>query len=739
MPKAAETTTTPKIEKERSEFRRLLLQNANYFGNLEKSDLKAVKKIVANTGYEQLNCVGYNPDKQFLEATISIKQPFGYGGDLCHAGTTEYVRFFIDYGSGWVDAGVAGAVVHDIPTSEDCSKHLTKPLTYVASLKLSPKIARCCNHPVLPKVHAILSWNLVPPAGPANVGWLPPWGNTLDCHVQIKPRPWSLFCILEDLSVNLNQKLKVPPLFEQVQDNPIPIPDPPPLTVSELAQMYTGKEAQAKKIEVESHRFGTSDLHMALTSGAFSEQLVAQKAEIWKAAGLDLSAVIGALQETSANTTYEQLECLGIDDTAPERLVATFRIKRPNGYSGNLCQAGSKEYIAFWADWDNTCKWSYVGTVTVNVHDIASIPKEGLCYSAILPVDLTYHRRPCGEPKIARIRAVLSWAVPPSTTNPNALDYWGNRLDTHVQINPGEVITGLPPAKIRNLGGIPLEDIDTVSTGMTLPAAVFAHYPGYSADAWGLNRACPFGGQIVIEGNYYLPYYYRVKVHKATDPPNSYTVLGDSFLVERWDTGFDLQTSSGGFFKFLGPATHFDRTLALWNTSGDDVWEVQLDLASAPTAAAIFASSPWYHVQLDNTAPQGPPASPLTMDIHITSGGGDCKDIGQGDLIIGNFIANDLHFGGWSLSTEPNTLTTPSNQPVATAPPPSPPPAPLPGTSAAPAPSGHSWSLNTAAPIAMKPCGYVVRLDVSDRTIVNSVPGQHNGNHIEVGFCLRAK
>jgi hypothetical protein len=730
MPKAAETTTTPKMEKERSEFRQLLLQNANYFGHLEKSTLKAVKKIVANTSYEQLNCVGYNPDKQFLEATISIKQPFGYGGDLCHTGTTEYVRFFIDYGSGWVDAGLAGAVVHDIPTGHDCAKQLTKPLTYVASLKLSPHIMRCCNHPVLPKVHAILSWNLVPPAGAANAGWLPPWGNTLDCHVQIKPRPWSLFCILEEVSVSLNQKLKVPPLFEQVQYNPIPIPDPPPLSVSELALMYTGKEAKAQKIEVEGHRFGTSDLHTALTSGAFSEALVVEKAETWKAAGLDLSAVIGALQETNGNTTYEQLECLGIDDSAPERLVATFRIKRPYGYSGNLCQAGSKEYVAFWADWDNTCKWSYMGTVAVNVHDIASIPKEGLCYSAILPVDLTYHRRPCGEPKIARVRAVLSWAVPPSTTNPDALDYWGNRLDTHVQINPGDVITGLPPAKIRNLGGIPVEDIDTVSNGMTLSAAVFGHYPGYSADAWGLNRACPFGGQVVIEGNYYLPYYYRVKVHKATDPPSSYTVLGDSFLVERWDTGFDLQTSSGGFFKFLDPATHFDRTLALWNTSGDDLWEVQLDLSTAPTAASIFVSSPWYRLQLDNTAPQGPPASPLTMDIHITSGGGDCKDIAQGDTIIGDFIADDLHFGGWSLSTEPNTLTTPSNQPTVTG---------LVSTSPAPAPAGHSWSLNTATPISMKPCGYVVRLDVVDRTIVNSVPGQHNGNHIEVGFCLREK
>ena len=727
----ADVITAQTVEKERSNFRQLILNNPNYFGNLKKSPQKPVKKMVSNTDYEHLNCVGYNPDKRFLEATISIKRPFGYGGDLCQTGTTEYVRFFIDYGSGWVDAGLAGVSVHDIPNSDDCAKQPTKPLTYVASLRLSPKIVRCCNHPVLPKVHAILSWNLVPPPGPAHVGWVPPWGNAMDCDVQIKPHPWNLACILEEIGTGLNQQLKVPPLFEQVQYKPIPLPDPAPLTVNELAVMYTSKEAQAQKISVESHRFGTSDLHTALTSGAFSDQLINSQAENWKAAGLDLSASLDALGETNGNTNYEQLECLGIDDSIPERLVATFRIKRPYGYSGDLCQAGSQEYVAFWVDWDNTCKWSYVGTVAVNVHDIGSIPKEGLCYSAILPVDLTYNRRPCDEPKIARIRAVLSWAVPPSTTNPNLLNYWGNRLDSHVQIDPGESITGLPSAKIRNLGGIPVEDIDTPSSGMTLSGAVFAHYPGDAADAWGLNRACPFGGQVIVEGNYYLPYYYRVKVHKVGDPPGSYTVLADSFEVERWDFGFDLQTSSGGFFKYFDPALYFDRTLALWNTSGDGLWEVQLDMATAATEASIFASSPWYRIQLDNTAPEGPPASPLTMDIHITSGGGDCKDVAVGDTITGYFIADDLHFGAWSLSTEPNTLTTPSNQPVSTP--------LLSANAAAPAPGGHNWSLNTNSPVAMKPCGYVVRLDVCDRTIVNSYPGEHNCNNIEVGFCLRAK
>jgi hypothetical protein len=200
----------------------------------------------------------------------------------------------------------------------------------------------------------------------------------------------------------------------------------------------------------------------------------------------------------------------------------------------------------------------------------------------------------------------------------------------------------------------------------------------------------------------------------------------------------------GGFFKYLNGTDYVTRTIAVWSSASlgpldrDDLWEMQLDVATAPNELSIIGSSPWYRVQLDNTAPAPPPASPPTLDIHIASGL-DCKDFTQDSKISGSFVANDLYFGSWSLSTEPNTLTTPSNQPQAISCPPPVVPA-LPSTSpTAPAPVGHDWCLDTLAPIEMKPCGYVVRLDVSDRSIVHSVPYVHNSNHIEVGFCLRAK
>jgi len=734
MAKASHTERGEIHLEHRTRFKALLAQNLNYFGNLDDTELKPVLKVVGNPTYEELTCVGYNPEKGLLEATIAVKRPEGYGGDLCQAGSTEYVRFFVDFGSGWQDVGLAGVRVHDVPDDKDCAGAAEKPLMYVASLAYNPTGPCCDDPPALPGVRAILLWQWVPPAGGANAGWNPPWGGRLESNVQLKPRPYSFVCLFDKIDIDL------PDLVEAIKDEPIPLPDPSPLKLGDLATLYAVKDApqaaDSRFAAVEPHRFGVTHLHAALAAGGFNQELLASKVGEWTAAGLDLPAALVELEKTKADVNYEEIECLGLDETFPERLVATFRIKRPFGYGGGLCGSGSTEYVAFWADWDDTCEWTYVGTQAVNLHDIPRPAGEDLIYSAIQPVDLTFHRRPCGKPKVGRVRAVLSWAVPPSTTDPDDLRYWGNRLDAHVQIAPGDVIDpNQPLAKIRNLGGIAVEDIALAGAdkGMTKPTAfgggpvIFANSPEATADAWGLNRPCPFGGVVWAEGNYFPGYWYRVTVHEvgSINPPSA---LVDDFYVERADIGFDHQVPTGEWFAYLDPIQEFERKLAIWPSSGDGLWEVTLDVATAPIPASIVGSAQ-YLIQLDNTAPAPPPAPFPTIDVHISSGG-DCKDQPAGQPVNGFFIADDLHFGAWSLSTEPNTFAFPSNPPAAT---------PfLAGTDAAPGPTGHEWALSTTTPNTMQPCGYVVRLDVSDRTIVNSVPGQHNGSSIAVGFCLRS-
>jgi len=85
------------FEFERKRFLPLLLANPNYFGNLQNSPLKPVKKIIANSSYEELKCVGFNPQLNRLEGVVWIKQTTRYNGGICTSGSLEYVSFFLSY------------------------------------------------------------------------------------------------------------------------------------------------------------------------------------------------------------------------------------------------------------------------------------------------------------------------------------------------------------------------------------------------------------------------------------------------------------------------------------------------------------------------------------------------------------------------------------------------------------------------------------------------------------------
>ena len=60
-----------------------------------------------HTAWEELTCVGYNPQTAKLEAVVLIKRPTGYSGGLCTTGSPEHVRFWIDWGSGFEHVGLA--------------------------------------------------------------------------------------------------------------------------------------------------------------------------------------------------------------------------------------------------------------------------------------------------------------------------------------------------------------------------------------------------------------------------------------------------------------------------------------------------------------------------------------------------------------------------------------------------------------------------------------------------------
>jgi hypothetical protein len=170
-------TDTIPFPLERRSFKALLAQNPNYFGNLLDSPFKPVKTILGNTTYEEISFVEFNSDRTMLEASIKIKFPCRDEVELCHTEFFEYIRFYIDYGSGWQDAGLAEVNIHDLPNNQDWPGSAEKPKTYVVSWAIDT-IRRVSVSPIQPRVRAILSWNQIPP--PAMSNWSPVWGNVVD-------------------------------------------------------------------------------------------------------------------------------------------------------------------------------------------------------------------------------------------------------------------------------------------------------------------------------------------------------------------------------------------------------------------------------------------------------------------------------------------------------------------------------------------------------------------------------
>lgn len=209
------------VESQRLEFASLIERNPNYFGSIStatdpqnfsediaKLSPQAVQYLTSKytinpeilqaifpqnpkTKYEELTCLGLYPEEDLLEATISIKLPYGFNGNLCTLGSWEYVAFYIDWGTGWEYVDTARLQVHNIDTAERVLSYAVK-----AQLKNVEERLKLCQNENVVKVRAILSWNYDPTLyGPY---YSPAWGNALERYVQIRPKSGtSAFCSLE--------------------------------------------------------------------------------------------------------------------------------------------------------------------------------------------------------------------------------------------------------------------------------------------------------------------------------------------------------------------------------------------------------------------------------------------------------------------------------------------------------------------------------------------------------------
>ena len=536
----------PQIEPERAQFRALILSNPNHFGNVPDSSFKpVVTSFKSNTTYEELGCVGYQPQFKRLEAVVYVKKPFGYGGGLCSAGSTEFVRFYADWNNdndfndADEDMGLTSFTAHDIPGEQR--------LEYAVSLQIDPKRVTFCFTQNLPKVRAILSWNAPPP--PSTPGFIPVWGNVEDAQIQIQPRTLIIF---DDLFKEI--KAKPPEHFEDLVDlkKPVPVAPHKVLDLSELQSLYRGKDVPA-------HRFAFSHAQKLLEQPAFTEKLLAPGSKgLLPGLEINWSDLFGQIVKTNGDTRFEELQCIGLDPNM-DSLVGVLTVKLPNGYSGGLCQAGSTEYVAFWIDYGSGL--TFAGTTSVTVHDLTSIPAGGVQYAVFLPVDLDGHRQPCESgPRTAKVRAILSWQAPP--TNPDYVPTWGNRLETTIQIAPGPVVQpGKQVPILSSVGDIPVNHID--SNGLATGTGSFTGFVAVDS---------PFGGMInlsgkIVNGTSTSKYRVMRKPHGA--PDSAYVPLTDEpdglrFTLVTFnggltiDPGYTIHADANGYYTYQDYAsTHF--------------------------------------------------------------------------------------------------------------------------------------------------------------------------------------
>jgi len=735
---AGPTETAVSHPDERLKFRSLLLTNPNYFGNLKLSSFKPVKVIVGDTTYEELKCVGFNPDLNRLKAVVWVKLDSGYSGGICTSGSKEYVRFYISFDNGatWNDQGMVSFTAYDLPGS--------KPLEYAVTLQ-PKKYSTWCSRERLPKVRAILSWNDAPPANQPD--WPPVWGNVVDAHIQIRPqKEFSLIELVE------HAKIKLPKNIESMIDlqQQVKAPSSRTLNVVQLHELYRDKG-------VHEHRFLYPALLQYLTNPGIVEayKTYGSKGPLAEL-NVDLAKIIAVLDKTDGDTSYEELTCVGLDPNVQENLVGVLKIKRSYGYSGHQCDTGSQEYVAFWVDWEDGTGWHWQGTARVNVHDFNTIPADGLQYAVEHPINLAAHRRLCKEGVVtARVRAILSWHAIPPAWNPDYKPTWGNRIETRIHIYSGiPVQQGDYTPYLDNVCGVSLCNIEQ-STGFAPGERPF----GASVSIYGDIPGAP--GVLTLPAN--RPRY-RITVRPF--PAGADQVINDAFWVTLDEqTGMGMPTSAP-FLQTADPGNYYtyqeapptpsgwrrvspSRLLGIWNTAGKTgLWEIGVEALDPVTNTPFLAgvklclvdgsTRQSVVIKLDN-------AKPVTS-LSITGYSNDGKPLGDptkvwlpaaacgtfhvGDIIRGIYSVSDEHFGSFNLTVKPKaaspgdpgahgTVVNPSHRAY-------------PAVSA----TGENgvWTLDTAT---MDPCGYTVWLEAFDRTIV-SCDGPWENESAFVGFCLVA-
>jgi hypothetical protein len=324
---------------------------------------------------------------------------------------------------------------------------------------------------------------------------------------------------------------------------------------------------------------------------------------------------------------------------------------------------------------------------------------------------------------------VLSWESLPSTADPDALNFWGNRVDAVVQIRPGNG-TGVQ-SKLTYVGGVDRDDIDPLH---------FLY--NYNAFAPNISNNRPWGGAVNFQGiidrngfNGTIKYKIMFKKFGAADTDYATVSTNESFQMFDFGTFTeftDTQNAPDGWFIYKQNAAfglyNENNHLVWWNTGGlaDGTYTVKFVFTdefgfeeTGDEFSMIINNKPM------TVSPTANAAVDTNFDIDDVIDGGDCHSYDDANPTIdGHIRAVHPYFASWSLVLEPASHTHGT--------------APLPGgrsySSLGDTGDGNAaWSLNTAP---LDPCGYTVSLLASTRVILNSSTLYPQYGPKAVGFAV---
>jgi hypothetical protein len=689
----------------------LLLQNPNYFGNISDPAIANKYKPVIildtyRTWYEQLECIGYTPATQTLGAVVNIKQPSGYNGSPCYGGSREYVRFFLDYNHNgtWVDCGITNFGIYD--------HNFTDTLSYYADLTLDPAQLACCHDTaVLPRVRAILSWNTPPPAN--TPGYQPTWGNVLESDIQLAPNN-HILCYLsgalkEQTQLKVNPELLNPEFLTKtlpaLSDLSLDVQKPSP-TPAALKQSYGNAVPDAR---IALHAVST---YLNAPNPAASPDFLQAMLK-----DFNFANIFPVYENPQVDTAWEELGCVGLDRNSSQ-LNATVVIKQNVGYNGGLCTTGSNEYVAFYMDFGGG--WVYMGTSSVAVHDIPRNNPDPLAYDVSLTVNLDPYRQAWCSVGKAKVLAILSWSVPPTPNDPNYQPFFGDSEEATVEVQPlpAGVVPGETTPSIEMIGGMAITDINQTTGKATITAHSSSYLDGNES---------PFYGRLLITGHIFNPppgTRYRLNIQTAST--NSLNPLLDKQYVQTDTLGAistpqTLTPDPDGWMPYLAIGSNVsivDNLLGIYYTpSGNDgLYWVSVDLL-LPSNTIIFGTAVAFLVNSE---------FPIVA-IDITTGGGNCSSFGIPNPVSGTFSMTNTNF-----ANDLSISVTPNNGAVVSI---------LPG-----AISGLTYAAGTLSTFGdtgnfsidtsqMTVCGYNVRIDAHDRTLLNSDQFGYPVSNLQ-GFCL---